>query len=238
MMDLQKLQENLGYRFKDVSLLELALTHPSIVQKDQAEDNQRLEFLGDAVFQICVSQALYDRYPKKREGSLTRRRAALVCEANLAELARRLGIGECLFMSRGEEMIGGRDNPSILCDAMEAVVAAVWLDGGYDVTVDLVNRIMAGFEPKVVSDKDAKSVLQEYMQARGEKAPSYEIVGQDGPPHARVFTARVLREDGTEMGQGKGARKQRAEEQAALAALELLKQSTAAAKERNPQTCD
>ena len=222
-MNLEQLQGRIGYQFHDKSLLKLALTHPSFVLKDKKEDNQRLEFLGDAVLQLCTSIALYERHPEMKEGQLTRRRAALVCEANLAELARQLGLGDQLLVDYGEELLGGRMNPSILGDAMEAVIAAVYLDGGYQQANDFVLRLMGDFNPKVKTDRDAKSELQEFLQGLGEAAPVYEIIGQDGPPHARVFTARVMRADGTELGRGTGSRKQLAEESAAHEAVEVLK---------------
>jgi ribonuclease-3 len=225
-MDMTKLESRLGYVFRDRTLVRRALTHPSYVLKDREPDNQRLEFLGDAVLQLSVSQALYRRYPEMKEGKLTRRRAALVCEANLAGIARRLGLGGQLLLSNGEELLHGRENPSILGDAMEAVIAAVYLDGGFPAAVSLVERLMGDFEPISTDDKDAKSILQEMLQARGEAAPVYEIIDQQGPPHARVFTARALRGSGEEIGRGTGDRKQRAEEAAAAAALAALKENS------------
>ena len=225
-MDLTELEGRLGYVFRDKNLPRLALTHPSYVSRDKEPDNQRLEFLGDAVLQLCVSQALYQRYPEMKEGKLTRRRAALVCEANLAHLASGLGIGRQLLLSNGEELLHGRKNPSILGDAMEAVIAAVYLDGGFAAAVSLVERLMGDFEPRSENDKDAKSILQELLQARGEPAPVYEIIDQQGPPHARVFTARAIRGNGEEIGRGTGDRKQRAEEAAASSALEAIKENS------------
>ena len=131
---MQKLMNTLGYQFKDPALLKRALTHPSM----GGEDNQRLEFLGDAVLEICVSRVLYHKFPKLKEGQLTRRRAALVCEANLAEAARRFDLGSFLKLDRGEEIVGGRENPSILADTMEAVIAAVYLDAGVEKAAKLV----------------------------------------------------------------------------------------------------
>ena len=218
------LEQTIGHEFADASLLELALTHPSYALAHKCQDNQRLEFLGDAVLEICVSRVLYERFPKLREGQLTRRRAALVCEANLARAARELGLGSYLRLDRGEEVVGGRENPSILADTMEAVIAAVYLDGGMDEAAALVDLAMDGSKTSEKGDRDAKSALQEYLQALGEETPSYEIIAQDGPPHARVFTARVLRADGTELGRGQGARKQRAEEAAAQMAMRTLGQ--------------
>ena len=240
-MNYQTLERTIGHSFADIALLDLAMTHPSYALQHKCQDNQRLEFLGDAVLEICVSRVLYHKYPKLREGQLTRKRAALVCEANLARAATRLGLGSYLKLDRGEEVVGGRENPSILADTMEAVIAAVYLDAGMEEAAKLFQRAaellgvdssymekhlvdlaMDGYETSEKNDRDAKSALQEYLQALGEETPTYEIIGQDGPPHARVFTARVLRADGSELGTGVGARKQRAEEAAAQMALQKL----------------
>lgn len=221
-MNVHLLEQTIGHTFKDASLLELALMHPSYALAHKCQDNQRLEFLGDAVLEICVSRVLYHRFPKLREGQLTRKRAALVCEANLARAAKRMDIGSHIMLDRGEEMVGGRENPSILADTMEAIIAAVYLDAGMDAAAKLVDLAMDGYNTPEKGDRDAKSALQEYLQALGEETPTYEIIGQDGPPHARVFTARVLRADGTELGTGKGPRKQRAEDAAARMAMAAL----------------
>ena len=217
-MNLHLLEQTIGHVFKDVKLLELALMHPSYALAHKCQDNQRLEFLGE----ICVSRVLYHRFPKLREGQLTRKRAALVCEANLARAAKRMNIGQYLMLDRGEEIVGGRENPSILADTMEAVIAAVYLDAGMDAAAKLVDLAMDGYNTPEKGDRDAKSALQEYLQSLGEETPTYEIIGQDGPPHARVFTARVLRADGTQLGTGSGPRKQRAEDAAARMALAAL----------------
>ena len=221
-MDHTSLERAIGHAFADASLLDLALTHPSLALSQRCKDNQRLEFLGDAVLELCVSRVLYDRFGKLREGQLTRRRAALVCEASLARAARQFDLGRYLKLDKGEELAGGRENPSILADAMEAVLAAVYLDAGLEAAARLVDRMMGDYEPGEHVERDAKSALQEYLQGLGEETPTYEIIAQDGPPHARVFTARVLRADGTELGRGQGPRKQRAEEAAARMALNML----------------
>ena len=221
-MNYRALERAIGHEFADVALLDLAMTHPSYALQHKCRDNQRLEFLGDAVLETCVSRVLYHKFPKLKEGQLTRRRAALVCEANLAQAARRFGLGSFLKLDRGEEVVGGRENPSILADTMEAVIAAVYLDAGMEEAEKLVDLAVGDYEPAAGSDRDAKSALQEYLQALGEETPTYEIIAQDGPPHARVFTARVLRADGTELGRGQGARKQRAEEAAAQMAMQAF----------------
>ncbi|MBP3655225.1 MAG: ribonuclease III [Clostridia bacterium] len=224
-MKYELLERAIGHQFTDPMLIDLAMTHPSFALAHKCQDNQRLEFLGDAVLEICVSRVLYHRFPKLREGQLTRRRAALVCEANLARAGRQLGLGAFLKLDRGEEIVGGRENPSILADTMEAVIAAVYLDAGMEKAAALIDMIMVDYESSVRADRDAKSALQEYLQALGEETPTYEIIGEDGPPHARIFTARVLRADGTQLGTGRGARKQRAEEAAAQMAMDSLKKT-------------
>ena len=210
--------EAIGYSFRNPQLLEQALTHPSYSRFD----NQRLEFLGDAVLEFVMSDILYARHPQEQEGGLTRMRQLLVDEVALAEIAGRLHIGEALLMNRGEELTGGRGNPSVLCDAMEAVLAAVYLDGG----LTPVRRIVETHWPRPEDIRrpmlNAKGALQEYLQQGGDEAPHYEILSEDGPPHARTFTACVLHHD-RRLAEGTGKTKQQAEQAAALAALELLK---------------
>lgn len=145
-------------------------------------------------------------------------------EATLAAAARRLGLGPALLLDHGEELDGGREKPSILADAMEAVLAAVYLDGGMEAAAALVDRMMGDYEPEEEEDRDAKSRLQEFLQAAGETVPRYQIVAEEGPPHARVFTAEVLRAGGELLGRGEGVSKKRAEQQAAQQALERLTQ--------------
>ena len=166
-MNYQSLERTIGHQFADIALLDLAMTHPSYALQHKCQDNQRLEFLGDAVLEICVSRVIYHKYPKLREGQLTRKRAALVCEANLAKAATRLGLGSYLKLDRGEEVVGGRENPSILADTMEAVIAAVYLDAGMEKAAQLVDLAMDGYETSEKGDRDAKSALQEYLQALG-----------------------------------------------------------------------
>ena len=221
-MNTESLQGALGYAFHDEQLLRQALTHPSYALRNHAQDNQRMEFLGDAVLELCVSRELYARCPQMQEGQLTRRRALLVCEATLAAAARALGVDGALRLDHGEELDGGRGKDSILADAMEAVLAAVYLDGGLDAAAALVDRMMGDYEPAQQEDRDPKSCLQEHLQAAGEPVPQYRIVDATGPAHARTFTAEVLRADGTLIGRGTGVSKKRAEQHAAQAALERL----------------
>ncbi len=210
----KRVEEALGYTFRDGGLLRRALTHPSAGK----EDNQRLEFLGDAVLQYLMSDRLYANHPADREGSLTHMRALLVCEAALSQIAARLHIGEALVMDRGEELTGGRTKPSVLCDAMEAVLAAVYLDGGMEAARDVVERCWPGEGEVSRPMQDSKGQLQEILQKNGGETPSYEITGMSGPPHDPLFEAAVYR-GGTEIGRGSGRTKKQAEQAAALDAL-------------------
>lgn len=214
---MQTLMKTLGYQFKNPALLQRALTHPSM----GAEDNQRLEFLGDAVLQFIMSDILYATHPRDREGQLTHQRALLVCEAALSQVARSLHVGEALRMDRGEELTGGRDKPSVLCDAMEAILAAVYLDGGLNAAREIVLRCWPKPEEVHRPMQDSKGALQEHLQKDGGDAPTYCILAQDGPPHDRTFEAAVSRY-GVELARGTGKTKKQAEQAAALAALEML----------------
>ena len=212
-----ELMKALGYTFRDPALLRRALTHPSVGK----EDNQRLEFLGDAVLQYIMSDLLYASHPTDREGALTHTRALLVCEAALSQVAARLGIGEALIMDRGEELTGGRVKPSVLCDAMEAVLAAVYLDGGMEEARGVVCRCWPSPEEVTRPMQDSKGALQELLQKDGGEAPTYAITGQSGPPHDPRFEATVSR-NGQELAKGTGRTKKQAEQAAALKALNML----------------
>lgn len=218
-MDYARLESALGYQFADIRMLQTALTHPSYALQQHTKDNQRLEFLGDAVLELCVSRRIYHCHPEMKEGQLTRLRAMLVRESSLAQAAERFNLGAYLRLDHGEQVSGGREKPSILADAMEAVIAAVYLDGGLDAASELIDRALVSYDAPPQEGRDAKSMLQEYMQSRGETAPHYEIVSEDGPPHARTFTARALAKDGRVLGQGVGVSKKRAEQEAAGEAL-------------------
>ncbi len=225
---MKALMKSLGYTFRDEALLRRALTHPSMGR----EDNQRLEFLGDAVLQYLMSDRLYREYPEDREGQLTHLRALLVCEAALSQVAARLGIGRSLIMDKGEELTGGREKPSVLCDAMEAVLAAVYLDGGMDAARGVVERCWP--KPEEVSRpmQDAKGQLQEELQKDGGEAPTYEITGHRGPDHAPVFEATVYAL-GEALAAGEGRTKKQAEQAAALAALRRMKGEGTHGENRN-----
>ena len=222
MKNTAELEEILGHRFKDISLLETALTHPSFGGDHHVPHYQLLEFLGDAVLELAVSRYLYFELPEVDEGKLTRIRAALVREESLNRAARRIGLGEFIRLSVGEERSGGREKPSILSDVMEAVLAAVYLDAGFDEAVRIIGMVLGEeLRPEVLKDHlDAKSRLQELMQREG-RMPSYDYLSMEGPPHAPVFSYRVM--DGEqELGRGSGTSKQNAQQAAARDALKRM----------------
>lgn len=221
-MNVSMLEERLNHRFANRALLETALTHPSFGGDHHVPHYQRLEFLGDAVLELAVSRYLYFELPDVDEGKLTRIRAALVREESLNRAAQRLGLGEFIRLSVGEERSGGREKPSILSDVMEAVLAAVYLDAGFDAAVEVVYLVLAEeLRPEALKDHlDAKSRLQELLQREG-LMPSYEFLSMEGPPHAPVFAYRVM--DGErELGRGSGTSKQNAQQAAARDALKRM----------------
>ncbi|MFH1512881.1 MAG: ribonuclease III [Bacillota bacterium] len=213
---MRALEDKLKYRFHDGALLKLALTHPSTLLK---RDNQRLEFLGDAVLQYCVSDLLYSKYADCDEGELTARRAALVCEETLTYLANTLELGAHLRMGHGEELTKGREKPAILADAMEAVIAAVCLDGGMDAARELVGRLFLDDQTlAALRGRDDKGELQAWTQAQGLGLPEYVIVAEEGPAHDRHFAVEV-RIGVKPMARGEGGSKKAAEQAAARIAL-------------------
>lgn len=228
-----QLQGLLGYTFKDESLLHLALTHPSVLHENgkALHTNQRLEFLGDAVLQLILSHELFSRYGDFTEGALTKARARLVNGSSLAEHARRIELGAHLVVSRGEELHGGRDRPSALADTFEAVLGAIFLDGGYEAACTFV---LSEFQHDLSDLKmsqgieNPKGELQELLQAGSVEPPLYQIVSATGPDHDRSFEC-VVRHLGKTLASGQGKSKKEAESAAALAALLLLR---AAAEEQ------
>jgi len=217
------LAQALGHDFADPALLQRALIHSSFAFEQGAagQDNETLEFLGDAVLDLVVGTLLYQRYPGMREGELTRLRAALVNESGLAKIARQLDLGRYLLFGKGEETTGGRDKASILAGSYEALLGAVFLDAGYEVAA----KLAAGhFTPIIKGRKetlltvDAKSRLQEKMQELFNEAPVYQVEKEEGPAHDRQFTVAV-RFRGQDLGCGQARSKKEAEQQAATAAL-------------------
>jgi len=227
MSDFAELQIRLGHPFRDENLLRLALTHPSVAHEANAvtAHNQRLEFLGDSVLGLVLSGALYDKFSAADEGALTKSRAKLVNAGTLAAHARALGLGAHLVLSRGEENTGGRDRASALADAFEAVLGAVFLDGGFEAAREFILREFAadfGELTEAADIENPKGELQERLQADSPHAPEYEFIAATGPDHDRVFECAV-RHAGAELARGTGKSKKAAESAAALAALEKLR---------------
>ncbi len=207
----------LGHEFAAPALLQEALTHPSIATAGRA-DNQRLEFLGDRVLALVIAEALMQADAGAAEGTLAPRLNAMVRKEALADVARDAGLGEALRLGRSEMLTGGRKREAALADAMEAVIAAVYLDGGLEAARDVVLRLWGGrIATAEARARDAKTALQEWAQARGQTPPAYEEVAREGPPHAPVFTIRARLDDGT--AEVARARAKRQAEQAAAEAL-------------------
>jgi ribonuclease-3 len=221
---MELLESVLGHTFGDRSLLKQALTHPSLgyeMQRTQP-DNQRLEFLGDAVLQLILSEILYLKFPLADEGMLTKVRAQVVSTKALSIVAKRIHLGGFLLMGRGEESSGGRERDSTLADALEALAGAIFLDGGMDaarsMTCSLFRHTLENLGSSPV-EENPKGQLQEILQAISPKAPSYEILQESGPDHAKSFLSKVIW-CGTELGRGLGRSKKEAEVEAARSALE------------------
>ena len=225
---LDDFQQRLGHAFADPALLRLALTHASFghEKRQRTPDNQRLEFLGDAVLQLTVTSELYRRFPELPEGRLTVLRAQLVNRHHLQALAQELALGDHLILGRGEENSQGRQRGSILADAMEAVIGAVFAEAGWDVSRAIILRLLEASLTTLtdagdVAEANPKGSLQEKLQAEGEQPPIYRCVSETGPAHARVYEV-VVEWQGRELGRGQGASKKEAETRAAQAALDAL----------------
>ncbi|OPX84172.1 MAG: Ribonuclease 3 [Pelotomaculum sp. PtaB.Bin104] len=222
-----RLIKQLGISWHDESLLAQALTHSSFISENRhtgLTNNQRLEFLGDAVLELTVSDFLYRNNPSMSEGELTKFRAAVVCESSLARAAGELELGLCLSMGKGEERSGGRERPSILADAYEALLGAIYLDQGLDRTAEIIIRFLTPVIADVIEgrlDRDYKTILQEIVQRRGTDTVSYIIINEEGPDHDKIFTAGTVYR-GKVIGTGDGRSKKDSEQQAAKMALARL----------------
>ena len=220
-MKLEELENKLGYHFHDRRLLEHALCHSSYANErhwDKLMNNERLEFLGDAVLELATSEYLYQNYPTMPEGEATRTRASIVCEQTLALCARDLGLGEWLRLGKGEELTGGRDRDSITSDAMEALLGAIYLDGGFAKAKEFVHHfILNDIEHKKLF-YDSKTILQEQIQSETEEPIHYELVKEEGPDHNKRFTVNVMLKEKV-LGSGSGRTKKAAEQEAAYRAL-------------------
>ena len=220
---MKTLEEKLGYTFQNRALLENALTHSSCANESRGRllSNERLEFLGDSILGMVVADHLYRNHPDLPEGELTRTRAALVCEESLVEVAQELNLGQYLQLGKGEEAGGGRQRPSIQADAVEAVLAAVYLDGGIGSARKIIHRYILSRAQKPSGHRDYKTALQELVQRESGQVLTYRLTREEGPDHAKVFWVEVCLND-VVVGSGKGHSKKEAEQMAAKAAIEGL----------------
>lgn len=246
-VDDAELVERLGYEFRDPGLLSRALTHSSAIPELRSargeeisftgsaiQDNERLEFLGDAVLELLTSEYLLLHFPDWTEGQLSKSRARIVNAHSLEIAARRLGLGEHLRLGRGEEKTGGRDKPALLADAFEAVVAAMYLDGGLEPVRELLKRTvfqLALENGERIAESDRKSALQEFLQAKGEQPAEYRLAGESGPDHQKTFLVEV-RVKGECLASAEGSTKKEAEQKAASSALEKLHEAEMERREK------
>ena len=222
---IKDLEVAIGYRFKNIMLLQNALTHSSYANEhwhDSLKSNERLEFLGDSILGMVVARHLYQTFPNRLEGDLTRMRADMVCEKALAKIAEKIDLGKHMLLGNGEEQNGGRNRPSILADAVESVIAACFLDGGMTAAEAFIDRFVLSNVP---SDKpanlDYKTAFQELVQQKKNQQIAYRLVSESGPDHDKEFTVEVSL-NGEVVGQGIGTSKKRAEQNAAKEAMEKL----------------
>lgn len=224
-MELTDLETKLQIKFQNPAILRNALVHRSYLnekKEEKPESNERLEFLGDSVLSLVTSQYLYQKYPHHPEGLLTNYRSSLVKTQTLAKVAQELDLGKFLFLSKGEEESGGRENLSLLADTLEAIIGAIYLDQGFLSCQNFINSFLFPLLPEIIQKgeyRDYKSSLQEYLQAKGKTSPSYKVLQTFGPEHAKTFTI-VVSSQKEILGEGKGHSKQIAQQEAAKTALE------------------
>lgn len=222
------MENKLGYQFKDKHFLYIAVCHSSYVNEQnnpELKDNERFEFLGDAVLSLTASHMLMEKYPDLKEGDLSRMRANLVNETRLADIARSIDLGDFLQLGKGEIQTNGHEKNSILANAFEALLAAVYLDGGYDASFSVISNHISSFltaDASPIVNLDYKSRLQELVQMTDKVTPSYEVVKETGPDHDKTFNVRLNLQDLSTQGTGKS--KKTAEQDAARKALEILKE--------------
>lgn len=222
---LNELEKAIGYQFRNITLLQNALSHSSYANErwhDSLKSNERLEFLGDSVLGMLVADYLYRTFPDRPEGELTRMRADMVCEKTLAKVANTLGLGRHLLLGKGEELGGGRSRESILADAVESVIAACYLDGGMDAAVQFIQKfVLVNVPVTKLHNVDYKTALQELVQQKKNQVLAYRLVGESGPDHDKQFRVELTL-NGEVVGLGTGSSKKRAEQAAAQAAIERL----------------
>lgn len=232
--NLDELEEKIGYCFKDKEILRTSMTHSSFSNECHLKKipcNERLEFLGDAVLEITVSDYLYHLMPELPEGKMSTTRASIVCEPTLALCCRQIDLGSYILMGKGEEHTGGRQRDSILSDAMEALIGAIYLDGGITSAKEFINRFILNDIDNKTLFYDSKSILQEWVQAKGAEPLTYKLIAEKGPDHAKTFTVEARIGD-TVVGTGSGRSKKAAEQEAAYAAMLRIKQKSNDGKDR------
>jgi len=224
MKSMKALQKHIGYVFKNESLLKLALTHSSYANENKFEDvdyNERLEFLGDSVLGVIISRYVFEKYPEYREGELTKTRSKMVCESTLAECAKAIDLGQHMFFGKGEALTGGRTRKSILADAFEALLAAIYLDSNFETVEKMIFKLMQEkidmAEAGLIVD-DYKTYLQELVQVKKENRIKYELMDESGPDHQKIFITAVKLNQKT-IGTGEGSSKKESEQEAAKNAL-------------------
>lgn len=221
-MNISNLEKNIGYKFKNIELLKKALTHTSYAYEQGVESNEKLEFLGDSILEFVSSEYMYNRYTKLKEGEMTKVRATVVCEKSLHKIAKVHNFSDFLYLGKSEKMTNGNKRPAILADSVEAVIAAMYIDGGLEVAKKfIIENLKDEIETatKHVGEKDYKTVLQEELQKNGDVKIEYKIIKESGPDHDKTFEAQVSL-NGEILAQGKGKSKKEAEMQAAKKAIE------------------
>ena len=224
-MEIEILEKELGYTFKQKELLKKALTHTSYAYEKKVDSNEKLEFLGDSILEFLSSKYLFENYPNLKEGEMTKVRATVVCEKSLHKIAQKHNFSDFLYLGKSEQVTGGKNRPAILADSVEAVIAAIYIDGGLEkaekfITENLKDEIEIA--TKHVGDKDYKTVLQEKLQEHGDVKIEYEITKEIGPDHDKSFEAQVSL-NGKVLAKGKGKSKKEAHMEAAKKALENMK---------------
>ncbi len=222
---IKDLEQAIGYRFHNITLLQNALTHSSYANErwhNSLLSNERLEFLGDSILGMVVAEHLYKQFPDRPEGELTKMRADMVCESSLAAIAEKIGLGQHLLLGHGEDRLGGRSRASILADAVESVIAASYLDGGMEAAKGFIQSfVLTNVPVKRMQNTDYKTALQELVQQKKNQVLTYVLTGESGPDHDKVFCVEVLLND-IPVGSGTGSSKKRAEQSAAQSALKAL----------------
>ena len=224
-MQLEELEKEIGYTFKQKELLKKALTHTSYAYEKKVDSNEKLEFLGDSILEFISSKYLYQNYPNLKEGEMTKVRATVVCEKSLHKIAQKHNFSDFLYLGKSEQVTGGKNRPAILADSVEAIIAAMYLDGGLDKAEKfIIENLKDEIEiaTKHVGDKDYKTVLQEKLQEHGDVKIEYEITKEIGPDHNKSFEAQVSL-NGKVLAKGKGKSKKEAHMEAAKKALENMK---------------